>query len=256
MATRMNGPLRSCLAGSALALVAFAYVPTARAQWMPPWGGAFPGQIERSLEAQGFVLTAPLMRRPGVYLADVSAGPAGYQRLVIDARSGQILERFVAPGRMWGPALAARNEEFGEPPLGAGPPPDPGFSRPPGAASPTKSVYGGAGYVHIPATIGPYGVGEQPTGTKSKSVSTERKARATKPVSTPPLPPPTAREAAKPDGSGSPPAEKHEPDQLRNDSRPTEVENVAPAVAPAAPSSSAEGSDKPKVSIVPPALFE
>jgi hypothetical protein len=195
MATRMNGPLRSCLAGSALALVAFAYVPTARAQWMPPWGGAFPGQIERSLEAQGFVLTAPLMRRPGVYLADVSAGPAGYQRLVIDARSGQILERFVAPGRMWGPALAARNEEFGEPPLGAGPPPDPGFSRPPGAASPTKSVYGGAGNVHIPATIGPYGVGEQPTGTKSKSVSTERKARATKPGSTPPLPPPAAREA-------------------------------------------------------------
>ena len=55
------------------------------------------------------------MRRPGVYLADVSAGPAGHQRLIIDARSGQILERFPAPGRNWGPALAARDEEFGEP---------------------------------------------------------------------------------------------------------------------------------------------
>jgi hypothetical protein len=219
-------------------------------------GGAFPGQIERSLEAQGFALMAPLMRRPGVYLADVSAGPAGYQRLIIDARSGQILERFVAPGRMWGPALAARNEEFGEPPLGAGPPLDPGFSRPPGATSPAKSAYRGPGNVHIPAAISPYGEREQPAGTKSKSISTERKARATRPVSIPPLPPPAPREAAKLDGSGPPPAEKHEPDQLRNDSRPTEVDNVAPAVAPAAPSSSAEGSDTPKVSIVPPALFE
>jgi hypothetical protein len=34
------------------------------------------------------VLTGPLMRRPGIYLADVIAGPAGYQRLVIDARTG------------------------------------------------------------------------------------------------------------------------------------------------------------------------
>jgi hypothetical protein len=43
MATRMNGSLRSCLAGSALgALLAFAYVPTAGAQWMPPWGARFP----------------------------------------------------------------------------------------------------------------------------------------------------------------------------------------------------------------------
>ena len=57
----------------------------------------FPARSNESLEAQGYVLTAPLMRRPGVYLADVSAGPAGHQRLIIDARSGQILERFHRP---------------------------------------------------------------------------------------------------------------------------------------------------------------
>ena len=115
MATRMNGPLRFCLAGVAIGgLVAFAPVPVARAQWLPPWGGASAGEIERSLEAQGYGLIAPLVRRPGVYLADVRAGPAGYQRLIVDARSGQILERFVAPGRMWGPALAGR-DEFGQP---------------------------------------------------------------------------------------------------------------------------------------------
>jgi hypothetical protein len=255
----MNGSLRFCLAGSAIgALIAFAYIPTATAQWLPPWGAAFPGEIERSLEAQGYVLTGPLMRRPGVYLADVSAGPAGHQRLIIDARSGQILERFAAPGRIWGPALAARDEEFGEPPPGGvGSPPGPGFSGPPAAAPPAKSAYGGPGNVHIPAAISPYGAG-LPAGTKPKpkSVLTVRKAPAIKPVSTPPLPPPAPREAAKPDGSGSPPAEKHDPDQPRVDSRPTEVDNVPPAAAPGAPGSSAELSDKPKVSIVPPALFE
>ena len=116
MTNRMDGALRLCLAGSALGgLIAFAFVPAATAQWLGPWQAASPGEIERSLEAQGYGLIAPLVRRPGIYLADVSAGRAGYQRLVIDARSGQILERFIAPGRTWGPALAARDEEFGEP---------------------------------------------------------------------------------------------------------------------------------------------
>jgi hypothetical protein len=139
MATRMNGSLRLCLAGAAI--VAFAPVPAARAQWLPPWGGASPGEIVRSLEAQGYGLIAPLVRRPGIYLADVSAGAAGYQRLVVDAISGQILERFVAPGRMWGPTLAARNEEFGEPqPSGVGPPLNPGFSGRPAIARPWLSA--------------------------------------------------------------------------------------------------------------------
>ena len=86
MTIKLNGALGRCLAASALgALMTVAFVPTATAQWMAPWGAAFPGEIERSLEARGYVLTAPLMRRPGVYLADVSAGPAGHQRLIIDA---------------------------------------------------------------------------------------------------------------------------------------------------------------------------
>jgi hypothetical protein len=72
----MNGSLGFWLAGAAIGgLVAFAHVPAARAQWLPPWGGASPVEIEWSLEAQGYGLMAPLVRRPGVYLADVSAGP-------------------------------------------------------------------------------------------------------------------------------------------------------------------------------------
>jgi hypothetical protein len=264
MATRMNGSLRFCLAGAAIGgIVAFAPIPPARAQWLPPWGGASPVEIERSLEAQGYGLIAPLVRRPGVYLADVSAGPAGYQRLIVDARSGQILERFVAPGRMWGPTFAARSEEFGEPqPGGVGPPLNPGFSGPPAAPAPSgKSANGGPANLHIPAAVGSYGHGEAPAGTKAraKAASTERKAPAAKAASSPPLPPPAPREAARPDGSGSPapePAKAPESNPPKTDPRPIEVDNAPPAAAPPTQASPAEGSDKSKVSIVPPAAFE
>ena len=263
MTIKMNGALCRCLAGSALGgLIAFAFVPAATAQWLqPPWRAAWPGEIERSLEAQGYVLRAPLIRRPGVYLADVSAGPAGYQRLVIDARSGLILERFTAAGRAWGPALASRGEEFGGlPPAGlGGPPPSGESSRPLGPAPAAKPAYGGQGNVHIPATISPYDGGAAPAAAKPKSVLTERKPPAAKPGAptiNPPLPPPAPREADGPGSAASGPAMNHESDQPRIDSRPTEVDDSPPAAAPGASGSSAEASDKPKMSIVPPALFE
>jgi hypothetical protein len=248
MTTSMSRALRLCLTSSALGgLVTFAFVPAATAQWLPPWRAASPGEIERSLEAQGYGLIAPLVRRPGIYLADVSAGPAGYQRLVVDARSGQILERFTAPGRIWGPALAARDGEFGgPPPPGVGSPWSPGFSGVPATATAAKKSYGGPANVHIPAAISPFGAGEAPAGTKSKpkAVANEREAAATKPPSTPPLPPPAPRDAA-----------THLEPKI--DSRPTEVDNVSPAAAaPATQGSSAEPTDRSKVSIVPPALFE
>jgi hypothetical protein len=256
----MNRTLSRCFEGPALgALIAIAFVPTAMAQWMPPWGAAFPGEIEQSLEAQGYVLTAPLIRRPGVYLADVSAGPAGHQRLIIDARSGQILERFTAPGRNWGPALAAREGGFGEPEdRGVGPPLNRGFSGPPAAAAPTaRSAYGGPANVHIPTAVSPYDVGETRAGTKAKpkSAPTERKATLN-----PPLPPPAPRKTAKGDGSGSTapqPTENHDSEQPRVDSLSSaNVGNGPPASALTTQRPSTEASDKPKVSIVPPALFQ
>ena len=258
MTIKLNGALGRCLAGSVLgALMAVAFVPTAMAQWMPPWGAPFPGEIERGLEAQGYVLTAPLMRRPGIYLADVSAGPAGHQRLIIDARSGQILEHFTAPGRNWGPALAARDGEFGEPqPGGVGPPLGPGFAVPPAAAATARSAYGVPANVHIPAAVSPYGVGETRSGTKAKpkAASTEGKATLN-----PPLPPPAPRETARVDGSGSTasqPTEAHDSEEPRMHSPAVETGNGPPASAPTTQGPSTEASDKPKVSIVPPGLFE
>jgi hypothetical protein len=258
MTIELNGALGRCLAAFVLgALMAVAFAPAAMAQWMPPWGAPFPGEIERGLEAQGYVLTAPLMRRPGVYLADVSAGPADHQRLIIDAKSGQILEHFITPARNRGPALARRDAEFGEPqPSGVGPPLGPGLAGPPAAAATAGSAYGGPANVHIPAAVSPYGVGETRAGTKArlKSVPTKRKASINSP-----LPPPVPRETAKLDRSGSTaprPTENHDSEQPRIDAHSTDIGNGPPASGPGTQRPPTEASDKPKVSIVPPALFQ
>ena len=160
MTIRMNAALRRLLAGSALGgLIAFAAVPPAMAQWLPPWRAIAPsGAIAQQLEAQGYVLIAPLQRRPGVYLADVRAGPAGYQRLVIDDRNGEILERFSAPPRNFGPRFALRDGEFaGRPPPGfVQPPPGPGFPQAPDGGPAGKSAYGGPTNAGIPSAISPF----------------------------------------------------------------------------------------------------
>jgi hypothetical protein len=255
MTIKLKGALGRCFACSVLGpLIAVAFVPTAMAQWMPPWGAPFPGEIARGLEAQGYVLTAPLIRRPGVYLADVSTGPAGHQRLIIDARSGQILEHFTAPGRYWGPALAARDEEFGDTQFGgAGPSLYRGVSGP--AAPVAPMVSRGPANVHIPVAVGPYGVGEPRAGIKSKlkSAPTERKATIN-----PPLPPPAPRETAKVDGSRSTaPQPTEAPEEPRMHSPAVETgSGSSAATAPAIQGPSTEASDTAKVSIVPPALFQ
>jgi hypothetical protein len=228
---KLDRMLGRCFEGAALgAFIAIAFIPPAAAQWAPPWGALFPGDIERSLEAQGYVLTAPLMRRPGVYLADVSAGPAGHQRLIIDARSGQVLERFPGPGRNWEPTLGTRDGEFGDPQFGGvGPPLGPGFAGPPAAR-----WYAAPANARIPTAVSPYGVTETRTGTKAKpkSASTERKAAAINP----PLPPPAPRETSKADGSGSAapqPTENPDSGQPRINSASTEGGNAPSASAPA-----------------------
>jgi hypothetical protein len=198
MATGINRLLRVGLAGSAIGgLIAFA--PPAAAQWAPPpWRSAWPGEIERDLEAQGYVLTAPLMRRPGIYLADVSTGPGGYQRLIIDARSGQVLESFPGSSRFRESVLADRDEEFGESPPGVGRPLSAGSSAASVAVPPpAKSNYGRPASVRIPAAITPYGPAAAPVGARARTkvASTERKIPGAKAAATvnPPLPPPAKR---------------------------------------------------------------
>ena len=297
MTMRLSGALRRRLASSAVAgLVALATLPAATAQWAPAWGWAAPpADIEQRLEAQGYVLVAPLRRRPGIYLADVRAGPTGYQRLVIDARSGDILERFIAPPRT---EYGVRFNGFGGlPPQGAFGPP--GFSVAPNGGPPMRSAEGGPPDVRIPSAVSPFGSQFAPSLTKPKpkSAATDRKTPPNKtapgaiaPTAAPPLPPPAPREAVKPDESAPPAAPTPEP---KSDSPPGDSQNASTANAPAtpttnapatsaaanvepqpqapaaasqsldsaqepaaAPSSSVEASDKAKISVVPAALFE
>jgi hypothetical protein len=250
MTIRSNGAARRCLAASAVgAFIANAIVTGASAQWVAPWRAAFPGEIAQALEAQGYVLASPLMRRPGIYLADVSAGPAGYQRLVIDAHTGQILERFSVPSDAWAPRLATRDEGFSSSPAAASPPLSGELSSPSTHSSSRSSGVRGAD--HIPAAISPYGSRQAPLGAKpkTKSALTDRKPSTTRPID-PPLPPAAPREAAKAVESGPP--------ERGGASAPTADGGGGASTA------SREGSepaveahdDRPRVSIVPPPLFQ
>jgi hypothetical protein len=141
-----NGRLRSSGVRAAFAAVLmFASVPAVKAQWFPPIGAAPPAEIAQRLRAEGYAAIGPLIRRDTVYLADVH-GPAGRERLVIDAWSGEILQRFVARDRYRRPGSAApyvvEGGEFSMPPP-LGPPPARDFVNGGGFA------YGG------PATVGP-----------------------------------------------------------------------------------------------------
>jgi hypothetical protein len=234
MSIPFTGTFRRRFAAAAAGIIVAAFADAAMAQWAPPYGGAYPGEIERSLEAQGYVLRAPLMRRPGVYLADVSAGPAGHQRLIIDARSGQVLERFPSPGREWGPSFAARDEPFGEPQAGGVRPPlAPDFYGAPSAAPQAQgSAYGGSGNGGLSASTGSHGEGAGSPAAKPKPRTASNVAK------NPPLPPPAPREAM----SQSDPT---------SDTRPAAAPVATPVPAPVT-----EGGDKSKVSIVPSAAFE
>ena len=180
---------------------------------------------------------APLQRRPYVYLADVSAGPAGYQRLVIDARSGEILQRFVAPARRWGPQLAERGGLLaGPPPPGfAEPGPSGGFSTMPDGGPAARSAYGGPTGVRIPAAISPVGSPDALPATKPKPKSPKPQGDgAAAPAAAVPLPPPK-------------PTENQDLDKPKTNSSPTEVESAPPA----APEGANEDASKASVAAPP-----
>ena len=92
------------MTAAAATLLAFAPAPAAHAQGLFSFfgGGPSPYDIERRLDASGYALTGPLLRRGDVYLADVVVmGRRGDpERLVIDADTGRIVQRYrVRPAR-------------------------------------------------------------------------------------------------------------------------------------------------------------
>ncbi|MBV9288717.1 MAG: hypothetical protein JO288_13005 [Hyphomicrobiales bacterium] len=146
----LAGLAAACAAGGA-----------AQAQWLPPLGAAPPGEIVQRLHAQGYVLIGPLRRNQTVYLADVNAGPAGRERLVIDAWSGEILQRFVESRRAASGYVVEGGEFSAPPPLG--PPPARDFF-----AAPGSYAYRPPSDVRIPSAAGPVSPSESSSRPKSR----------------------------------------------------------------------------------------
>ncbi len=97
-AQRFRRSIQLTVAAAALLAVA----PAARAQGLfSLFSAPSPYDIERGLDASGYALTGPLVRRGNVYLVDVVVeGRGDSERLVIDSQSGRIIERFrIRPAR-------------------------------------------------------------------------------------------------------------------------------------------------------------
>jgi hypothetical protein len=261
-----NGKMRVFTTRAALvAFTALAGVSTAGAQWFPPIGAAAPREIVERLRADGYVLIGPLQRRETVYLADVNAGRAGHERLVIDAWSGAILQRFVYRPRYARPGSGGFVVEGGEfdypPPLG--PPPMREFYN----GGPGNFAYGGPPDAREPA--GPPESYTRPRA-RSRPGSTSHKPAETKPTSTATAPPaqPAGEGAAPatveaPPGvapPGSPTAPNSAPQTTQTPQAPTpamaetQPKSAPPPARPAsapAPKPGAKPTDKPKVNDVP-----
>jgi len=138
-----NKPSRR-LGWAAAALALFAAPAAAPAQgFFFLFGNPSPYEIERRLTASGYVLSGPLTMRGDVYLADVVARGEGPERLVIDAQSGRILERYRGRADRWREAAApAPSAGWGDDPrLWDGPRPPAAIGAdvaPPDAFQPAK----------------------------------------------------------------------------------------------------------------------
>jgi hypothetical protein len=131
--------------GAALVLAAFiawvgsspAHSQSYRSRAMLP-----PSQIQRMLEASGYRLTGPIIRRGGVYLADVLGQEDNPEQFVIDTRDGRLLHRHPGSAAMrrrggapdeWSPVTSFFDGLFGHnddvAPLS--PPPAADFFEPP-----------------------------------------------------------------------------------------------------------------------------
>ena len=87
---------------AAAAAILLALSPSAKAQGLFSFfgGGPSPYDIERQLDASGYTMTGPMVRRGDAYVVDVVAGRNDFERLVIAVDTGRIIERFrVRPPR-------------------------------------------------------------------------------------------------------------------------------------------------------------
>jgi hypothetical protein len=238
---------------TAAALILLALPATAQAQgFFFLFGSPSPYEIERRLAASGYVLTGPLTMRGDVYLADVIVRGEGAERLVIDAQSGRVVERYRGRADRWREAAV--------------PPPPSGWSddprlwdgpRPPAAIGPDAAP---------PDSYEPArpNVLEAP---KADSLKPKPKAADIKPKWTPKPPAPVANVNNPPPAAvlpasvtttpvAPPPAAASSPAAVPPAPSPSPTAASAPAspvAAPPAPSVAAAKADAPPVAKPPPA---
>jgi hypothetical protein len=82
--------------------------PAARAQNLFFLFEPAPHRIERQLESAGYELRGPLVRRGDVYVADVVGQTGARERLIVDARTARIVDRFPSVATRW------REDRFGD----------------------------------------------------------------------------------------------------------------------------------------------
>ena len=193
--------------------------------------GPSPYDIERRLEDAGYVLQRPLVLRGDVYLADVEAGRGRFQRLVIDADSGRILERFrAAPD--FDPDFGAA-DPWGAPPYARGRFADRDDADSPTAIPPGRGAPPSLYLSPEPSDAGRVKAKPKPVDAKRDATTPEAKAvnppaavapapTSAAPTSAAPAPTPAAAAPAPGPAAASPP-----PSQL--------AKTDAPAAGPAAP---------------------
>jgi hypothetical protein len=101
-------PRASTSAACAAAAILMLLAPAARAQNLFFLFEPAPHRIERQLESAGYDLRGPLVRRGDVYVADVVGETGARERLIIDARTARIVDRFPSVARRW------REDRFGD----------------------------------------------------------------------------------------------------------------------------------------------
>ncbi len=223
------------------ALTAFTAVPSADAQWFPPMGAAPPDEIIQRLRAEGYVLIPPLRRNQTIYLADVTSGSGGRERLVIDAWSGEILQRFVARRgsgrRSFVDGYVVEGGEFSSPPPLA-PPPERDFRE-------GSFAYGEPA---VPAAPAPrWRVRPRPAATASRPPEPNPATAAAPPAQ--PVNPPGNGNSANP-GASAAVAPTGAPSTVTEPGKPNERQPIGPTkleASPAPPRSAQEAAPKSDV---------
>ena len=203
---------RLAWAAAAVVLLALPTAAPASAQgFFFLFGGPSPYEIERQLAAAGYLVTSPLTLRGDVYLADVVVRGEGPQRLVIDAHSGRIVERYRGHADRWREAAAPPPSAWGD---------DPGpwnAPRPPSAIGPAAAPPPDAFAPPRPDVF------EAPREAKPKIVETKPKPKPT------PKPTPVANV------NNPPPAAVVPPPAAKTPAAPPPTVSSSPAAAPASP---------------------